>query len=147
MELGKNPTLFRRCSNCQAELSPGVKQCPACRAPATEEKSQVRGLRRVLSWRDARHVMILLLLVIPYLPRLVHTLRLHLDARVSSLISAAVERANSHKEAIANFGEPIIAGWSITGTIDTDETGWSEARLRISVAGKQQEGTLYARAG
>jgi len=138
---------FQRCGNCRTEVSPTLKQCPNCRGPVGQQTSGAFEGRQVLTWRAIRYVLVVLLLLTPYLPRLLNYVRLQLDIRVSSLVSEAVVRVNSHKRATALLGNPISSGWVITGSISSDETGWTEARLWIRLSGAQNEGTLYARAG
>ena len=45
------------------------------------------------------------------------------------------------------LGSPIRAGLLASGGINTDETGWSEAKLNIPLTGPEASGTLHVIAG
>jgi YD repeat-containing protein len=65
----------------------------------------------------------------------------------SSLAHEAVQRAKANAQVKGALGEPIREGRLAGGTIHSDETGWSEAKLSIPLQGSRRKGTLKVIAG
>jgi len=142
------PSEFNRCTNCGVTLSRETSQCPSCGAPVANPKPQRSVLKRVVSWRHFRHLLIaLILLLLPHTPigYIIFPYRPLLPT--SSLVWEAITRANQNPGTDALFGRPISAGWLSRGYVWGDETGWSEGKMWIPVTGAKAAGMLYARGG
>ena len=63
----------------------------------------------------------------------------------SDVYEEAVARAQDHPAATAALGEPIEAGWYVTGSVETSGPG-GEASLSVPLEGPRGEGTLYVEA-
>src|SRR6266849_6117717 len=139
---------FDRCSDCGATLSPGMTECPSCRAPIPGKKPKRSIAARIMSWRHFRHLLIVaILLLLPHVPQVWKHLPFRVLLRTSPLVLEAVTRANEHPETEALLGRPISPGWFARGYVLSDETGWSEGKIWIPVKGVKATGTLYARGG
>ena len=142
------PNQFDRCSNCSATLSPGTTQCPSCGSSVAEPKPRRSVLKRVVSWRHFRHLLIaLVLLLLPHVPGANKFFPYRLLLPTSPLVLEALTRANQHSGTEALLGRPISAGWLSRGYVWRDETGWSEGKMWIPVTGVKAAAMLYARGG
>jgi YD repeat-containing protein len=65
----------------------------------------------------------------------------------SSLAQDALARARQDSRVRMALGSPIRSGLLATGGIESDETGWSEAKLSIPLRGPKASGTLQIVAG
>ena len=63
----------------------------------------------------------------------------------SDIYEEAVARAQSHPAATAALGEPIEAGWYVSGSVETSGGG-GEGSLSVPLEGPRGEGTLYVEA-
>ncbi|MGH7886510.1 MAG: cytochrome c oxidase assembly factor Coa1 family protein, partial [Candidatus Binatia bacterium] len=123
---------------------------PACGTQVAAPKTKPAKSRRFWSLRTLTRVVIALLstgVFQLYRPYIFHYAARLMPLAMSPLVSEAVDRANGNKTASAAVGAPMKSSWFVKGGITEDETGWSEAQLRIPVHGEHGEGTLYARAG
>lgn len=62
--------------------------------------------------------------------------------RSSDAYQIAMERARENPEVVASLGEPIEAGWFISGNINVSGPS-GEANLSIPVSGPRGSGTIY----
>jgi len=142
------PNQFDRCANCGATLAPETKQCPSCKTPVAVQKSERSPTNTPKARRYLRHLLIAaILLVLPHVPQVHNLVPFRLLFWTSPLVLEAITRANQHPETEKLFGRPVNAGWFSRGYVWSDETGWSEGKIRIPVNGVKANGTLYARGG
>jgi len=70
-----------------------------------------------------------------------------LPLRASSVVREAIARVSADPRVTAALGRPVRAGWSTSGGLTRDETGWTEAFLWVPLSGPKDKGMLYVRAG
>jgi YD repeat-containing protein len=63
------------------------------------------------------------------------------------LVLEVLARANDHPGVVELLGAPVQLGWSPTGRVDADETGWREFRVKVPVKGTRDHAALHVRAG
>ena len=88
-------------------------------------------------------LVLLALLALVQRPRI----ELWLALRRSSVVREAMTKISDNPRVAAALGHPVQPGWSVSGNMTHDETGWTEAFLWIPLSGPKGEGTLYVRAG
>src|SRR5712691_5295433 len=118
------------CRSCGQPFTRRESICPTC-GSAVPQKSRVP-LVVVLGLVS----LVVLALLAVQRPRI----ELWLALRRSSVVREAMTNISDNPRVAAALGHPVRPGWSISGNMTHDETGWTEAFLWIPLSGPKGEG-------
>jgi len=140
------------CRHCSVLILPGSNFCPRCGKPAEQGQAPLAfagagnaSIAAAPSRRSLRKLILLLVLIpVVLMTTCVGAVLggLFYAMRNNEPYEHALRRARENPQLREALGEPIEAGWWISGSISTDSTGGT-AKLAIPISGPKGRARIY----